>query len=258
MSKKLVSTLTCLAIVFVALNLQACDAVQQMIRGTPTPTPTLTHTPTPTLTPTPTYTLTPTITPSPTATPNLVATQQYETFFSKLQKYVDAEYISTTNGKYQNLGDHSLSLAKQGYFQWGMNGVNVKNFIVRSDVTMQTASRTISRSGCGFVFSRMRGASGESQIMLFLGQNGTAYSVMDGYEMHKNYYDIVPNPGEVELTLIVDGDKARLLVNDRAMIKWAPLRDITTDWGYSLISGSNEDFGTKCEFRNIDYWIIEE
>lgn len=237
------------------LFLSACASAPATSVPTVAPTQAATHTPEPTAT----KTSTPTITPSPTATPNLIATQQYEAFVSRLQKYVDAKYISSTKGTYQSLGDHSLSLAKQGGYQTEMNGVDVKNFIVRSDVTLQAASRTSARSGCGFVFSRFEFKPlGDAQIMLFLGQNGTAYNVLSGYEFNSNHYNTIPNPAEVELTLIVDGVTAHLLVNDREMIKWAPLKDITTDWGFAVISGSNEDYGSKCDFKNIDYWVIEE
>lgn len=243
----------------IIIALEACASDQQIMQNTPTDTllPPIKPTLNPTLTLT--VTLTPTITPSPTSTPHLIATEQYETFFSKLQGYIDAGYISSSNGKYESYGDVSFSLAKQGEYLLEMNGVDVKKFIVRSDVTIQTASRTSSRSGCGFVFSRSTFTSfGDAQIMLFLGQNGTAYSVLSGMEFNANYYDVVPNPGEVELTLIVNCDMARLLVNEREMIKWVPLKDITTDWGYTVISGSSDNFGTKCDFRNVDYWVIEE
>ncbi len=56
-----------LLLFFIAVNLQACGAVQEIF-ATATPTPTLTFTPTHTPTATATYTPTPTFTPTPTAT----------------------------------------------------------------------------------------------------------------------------------------------------------------------------------------------
>lgn len=138
--------IVCLAL---TLMLSACDA------GAPPATPTAVETNTliPTNTPTivPTATLTPTKTPIPTPTPNLAATQQYESFFSLVEKFSDEGLISSVNGEYYPLDDYSNSLAQSGYYNWATYDVaKPTNFILQAKVKIANATtENASKSGCG-------------------------------------------------------------------------------------------------------------
>src|ERR1041384_5655228 len=85
----------------------ACSAL-----ATPAPTETPKPTLTPTKTATPTKTPKPTSTPRPTATPNLAATQKYEDYEAEIQSYVDAGYLSSTDGSIKEIDDFSYDWAQ--------------------------------------------------------------------------------------------------------------------------------------------------
>jgi hypothetical protein len=136
-----------LMVFVLAINLQACGSIQQMVQGTITSTATLTYTPTLI----PTATLTPTQTPTPTATPNLAATQQYDDFFSLVQMYFDAGHVSVVEGEYKILADFSEELNQNFGYQWKETGVLAKDFIVKADFDWSVADQK-NYSGCGYVF----------------------------------------------------------------------------------------------------------
>lgn len=219
------------------------------------PEPTLTATATNTLTPTftPTITLTPTKTPTPTITPNLVATQQYETFIEQVKQFYEQGYIPSTKGTYQHLEDYSDSFAQAEYYQWNQIVPNAKSFIVRSDLTMETVNQTFARGGCGFVI--------HGYDMLMLSQKGNVYRFDPIFGIGPtNYLGESFNPWSLEIVLIYSGNNAWLFVDGKETLK-ANLNGLYQDnneLAFAVISGSNDDFGTRCDFKNNDFWLIEE
>jgi hypothetical protein len=241
-------------ITFVAFNLQACGSIQQIIQGSPTPTPTET----PTLTFTPTLTPTPTLKPTPTltstATPNLVATQQYEAFLPLVQKYFDAGYIPSMNGTYYQLDDYSDSLAKRGNYQWATLGMNVTNFIIKSRVTMSTANKSAPETGCGIVFRTI----GNFLQAVYIAQDDKAYFVVHNQINDQHYFNEIPNPAEFELILIINERYIKFYIDGKEALVYETYIDTHAgDLGFTVISGSNEDYGSRCDFKNTELWVIK-
>ena len=246
-------TLFYLAIILFGLNLQSCSTVQQMIQGTPTFTSTATLTTTPTLTATPTSTLTPTETPSPTVTPNLLATQQYEAFFPVVQQYFDLGYIPTLDGDFYVLDDYSDALAKKGYYSWGTMGKKVRNLIMKSHLTMLTANKASAETACGIVFR----VTGDYANVVFVGQNGVAFYGTNNQTFHSSRYGISSNPAEVDLVLLVNEQNIRLFIDgEKALVYDTFLDTYVGDVGFTVLSGSNDDFGSRCTFTNNGLWVI--
>ena len=237
--------LCCIFALFLIFGLQACSFGQVSVQ----PTPTVTHTET--ASPTATLTLTPTITPSPTATPNLVATQQYETFMERIQQFYEQGYILSTKGSYQHLEDYSDSYAKAEYYQWKQVVADAKSFILRSDLTMQTVNLTFPRGGCGFIIHGFD--------MLMLSQKGNVYKFDPIFGVgNSNYLGESFNPWSVEIVLIYSEENAWLFVDGKEKLKANLTYPSTNDLAFAVISGSNDDYGTRCDFKNIDFWTIEE
>ena len=263
-------TLGFLIIVLLSVNLQACSSVQQMIQGTPTFTPTVTLTPSPTFTVT--STSRPTKTPTPTITPNLAATQQYLEFTSFIQKAYDAGQISTTEGRYKQVNDFSDELAMNYGYRWLPTGVKAKNFIVRAEFNWEVANLK-NFSGCGYIFRQI------SQDYYYLvaldASNGTlltyASTGADGLgnlslihtsllPVKKNQLpDMGSNPYQATFTLIVNEGNAYTYINNNFFTEYR-LKSDTVDWSGDLASmvltGSETDFGTRCEITNAEAWII--
>jgi hypothetical protein len=238
-------------VIQIAANLQACVAVQQIAAETPTITPTTTSTQTPI--PTSTVTLTPTITPSPTRTPNLVATQQYVGFFPWVEKLYNDGLIPSVEGEYIHLDDYSDSFAKSGYYSWiTYSGLVPTKFILQAQVKITNAIQSSFKSGCGFVF----GEEDHPSAIFF---------ALDGHinffsgEHRINYLDstLFENPDGVKITLLVIEDVMRFFVNDRMGLMSKVFYQDPIRIGPAILSGNDQDFGTRCDFSEMSLWAID-
>ena len=266
MLKKLVSILSSLTILL-TMNLQACDAVQQMIQGTPTPTPTPTFTPTNTPTVTPTITLTPTKTPTPTITPNLTATQEYETFYSFLKQIFDAGQIpsiSPVTSTYKKLDDFSYQYAAEYGWVYFDTGITAKNFVIRADFTWSVADQK-NYSGCGFLFREEEENSKFYLIALdaldgvLLSYRWDYYDYSIGGNRRSKLPDMGQTPYEATFALVVYDNKAYTYINDNFYSEYDLKKNFLTKSGrlsYLVLSGSDKDFGTRCEISNVQIWKI--
>ena len=232
---------------------------------TPTVAPSSTPVP-PTLTAT--ATIPPTSTPRPTATPNLAATQAYEADQARLQKYVESGYIASTAGKVYSLDDSTQEMAQIHYLNYFASGYqdSVKDFAAWVDIKMSSAAPVSypEYSGCGFGFR--------------IKDNGDAYTAMVtndsvlvtwcfqalgnkcgrvGKTSGKGTVKL-PNPAEAHLEFIVNGGTAHALVNGELVAKYTLFGDRLVEPGffaYSIVSGTNKDYGTRCTMTNGKIWV---
>jgi hypothetical protein len=234
----------------------ACGLVSSLLPApTPTPTSTPTSTPLPTATPQPTGT--PTSTPQPTETPDVAATQQYEDFYTVVQKQFDAKVIPSLDGVYTPLKDQTIASAKNGFYEWNQFKHATDNFILRAEVTMETANRSSATSACGFVFR----TTSDTGHFVFLKQDGMAVYGLTGLEFTKKAYHILTNPAQFKLTLVVYHEVLRFFINDKLMISYDKVVYVPNfkgGWGPAVSSGSSQDFGTRCTFEKFELWEITE
>lgn len=234
-----------------SLALSACGAAAPAA----TPTATVTNTPLPP-TFTPTVTLTPTRTPTPTATPNLTATAQYDGFFTWVEKFAVEGIIPSVSGEYYPMDDYSKSFAKSGYFTWVTHDrVRSSNFIIQAKVTIANEIvKNASKSGCGFVFDEF-----VSNRAIFFSLDGNVNYRVDGYDYGSNYIDsaLYENPDGVLLTLLFSNNAMRFYVNDRLALSGTILYGGPFQVGPSVLSGTSEGFGTRCDFTQIAIWDMD-
>jgi hypothetical protein len=67
-------------------------------------------------------------------------------------------------------------------------------------------------------------------------------------------------PAEADFTLIVRGAYAFVLVNDRVIGEYtlAQSRSLKGGIGLTVLSGTNRDYGTRCEMTNLRLWLPNE
>jgi hypothetical protein len=68
------------------------------------------------------------------------------------------------------------------------------------------------------------------------------------------------NPAEADFTLIVKGAYAYALVNREVVGEYtlAQSRSLTGEIALSVLSGTNKDYGTRCEMTNVHVWVPAE
>jgi hypothetical protein len=230
-----------------------------------TPAPTDTAQPTVTITLTPTKTPKPSSTPRPTKTPNLAATQRMAGFNTETQSYFDKGYLTTADGQIKEIKDFSDELAKINYYSWLPLGLNVSDFYISAHFKWSSAYRNADTSGCGVVFAVQENYDHyaiflDKSSILFLNADQTAsYSKPVGLTRgvgHVKFDNPADHPVEADFTLIVKGAYAYILVDGKVVGEYtlAQSKILKGDIGLSVISGTNKDYGTRCEMTNIHVW----
>ncbi len=178
----------------------------------------------------------------------------------RVQGLFDAGYLTQTEGIYKRLPTYDDSWAQINWFQWTPTGEEPDAFVLRTDVSWDSASLTANHdvTGCGFVFNEQ---DKDNYYMVYLGLDGVAniFRVKGGWidaHWHK-YYKKVGNPeGGAEFVLVVqDGNFAFLVDGEEALT--VTDKKITGDMlGLTIVSGTNKGYGTHCRMEDIDLWTL--
>ncbi len=249
-----------LVIVFVSL---ACATSQPTPTSTPEPSPSpsasATITPTATRTPRPSPTL------RPTQTPNLAATQQAEELNVIVQEYFEKGYLATTDGRFRELEDFSYDWAQLGWYRPFLIQDGVGDFFLSAHFKWDSAFKNSDISGCGFIFGIQ---PNDDHYAVFLDRQKVFFLITDhrvgfskpvsptrGTGIVKFDY-----PAEADFTLIVKGAYAYVLVNGEVSAEYtlAQSRSSKGGIGLTVLSGTNKDYGTRCEMTNMHLWVAED
>jgi len=243
-------------ILLLALILPACSSFS------PPPTATNAAEPTATNTTTPTETLVPTSTPRPTSTPNVAATQKYDEFNAQAQKYFDLGYLSSTDGRFREFDDFYYEWAQLGSYKRFLLDANVKDFYISAHLAWESAYKNADISGCGIAFANQ--GDGE-HYAVFLDRTQVVF--VDADNRVNGSRLIGPTrgtgrvkfslPAEADFTLIVKGAYAYVLVDEDVVGEYtlSQSRNLRGDLALTVLSGTNKDYGTRCEMTNIHVWI---
>jgi hypothetical protein len=211
--------------------------------------------------PTPTKTVRPTDTPEPTATPDVAATQQYEEFSTLLQSYEELGYVNTTDGDTFEIDPFREEWAQIGWYRWWSFDEDISDFVFNARFSWSTASPTPDESGCGFVFGIQENGDHYSVFLdksriLFLMKRGS-YNYLVGKTRGPGRTDF-GNPAEADFVLAVKGQSAYVSV-DGEVTEYTLSMDQTSagDYGLTLLSGTNSDYGTRCEMTDMMMWTAK-
>lgn len=255
----LISALLILALVQLACTMSA-------LVPTPTPAPTATPSPTATITLTPTNTPRPSPTPRPTRTPNLAATQRMDAFNMEAQSFFDKGYLKTTDGKVKEMEDFSYDWAQLNWYNWLSLGESSADFYISAHFKWSNAYRQANPSGCGFIFAIQDNGDhyavflDRTQIIFLDADHRADYSRAVGLASGTGRVKIsnpADEPVEADFTLIVKDTQAFVLVDGKLLGTYllSTFRDLDGEIGLSVLSGTNKDYGTRCEMTNIHVWI---
>ena len=230
------------------------------------PVPTSTSTPQPTATKTlvPTVTLTPTRTPRPTATPNQTATQRAEERWAEVQSLYDRGYLATMDGQFDFFSDFEYEWAQlEWYRRFQLSGRAAdkaySDFVFSAHFKWSSAYRNADISGCGVAFAIQ---PNDDHYAVFLDRSKVLFAKTDYYYRpfgptrgtgRVKFDNPFDKPAEADFTLIVKDAYAYVLVDDELVGEYtlAQSRGVKGQIMLALISGTNKDYGTRCEITNI-------
>ncbi|HEX7556436.1 MAG TPA: hypothetical protein VF338_07410 [Leptolinea sp.] len=239
-----------LLIIMASSLLAACSSTTT---GTPTPSAT-------TATISPAETQTAIINPTSTSTPafSLTATSQVETMKQDMQKLADQKLVSNAEGNYFRVQDFTGEWAKLGYYHWWPLNRKPTNFSIRADVTWETAvpNANLSKAGCGFVFHE-QGA--DNLHFSYLSMDG----VVRNYRVEKKVFaDLQAGTAgkfkypsdSAKIMLVVDHQWIAFFVNNKMILRFKDNHLNGGGLSYAVASGTNNGFGTRCTFQNVELW----
>jgi hypothetical protein len=195
-----------------------------------------------------------------TATAEGKATAQAQDMYTLLEKLKSDGTLTSTEGNYYSLEDFSESWAQINWYQWWNTGHKPSNFVIRTHTAWESASKTANwfAAGCGFVF---RATDVDNHYMIFLALDGNVY--MRGYvdakyrEFGKGYAGRIDHiKGEADIVLAVQGDHIVYYVNGNKVFDKRNEELTTGELGLTLNSGTNKDYGTRCDMTNIELWEL--
>jgi hypothetical protein len=248
-----------LAVLVLGLALLACSAVQT---APPTAVPTIQLPPTAILLPT--ETLVPTSTPRPSATPDEAATQAYEDFYAQVKEYNDKGYFSSLEGSQTLLDDFSESWPQIGWYQWWPTELVVTNFVYSGHFKWSVASQTPEVSGCGIAFAIQDDGSNytffldKSRILGLQYIGGSNNTKAIGKTRGSGRVNIT-KPYEADFSMVLNDNHVYVYVDKAFIGEYTLSVDSNMDgkFGYTLLSGTNKDYGTKCEITNGRLWVFK-
>jgi hypothetical protein len=180
-----------------------------------------------------------------------------------IQKLYDEGVISKTSGEYHALSDFNESIAQIDYLFTYPRDYEAENFVISSKVEWDSASDTANwpTSGCGFYYAN------ENPDEFTLGATSLR---LDGYGViqqwvkgdgkilaKKNAGNIDVPKGDAELMLVVYDKRVTLYVNgSRIVSAYDGLVKLGT-LGFTISSGTNAGFGTRCQMTNVNLWIFD-
>lgn len=256
MHHKSLLTLMSFAFLFVLVSL-ACGSVQPTPESTSRVEPSATET----VVPTTTKTLRPSPTLRPTQTPDLVATQRAEKLHAAIQGYFEKGYLTTAEGGSRELDDFSYEWAQLGFYLPFPVEDSVGDFVLSAHFQWDSAFKNSNISGCGFMFGIQ---PNDDHYAVFLDRQKVLFLITDsslgfsrpvsptrGTGIVKFDY-----PAEADFTLIVKGTHAYVLVNGEVVGEYTLAQSRLSGGGLALtvLSGTNRDYGTRCEMTNLQLW----
>ena len=260
MHHKPLRTLMSFMFVLILVSL-ACATVQATPTSTSTPEPTATATSTPTAT----KTVRPSPTPRPTQTPNLAATERVEELNAEVQAYFEKGYLATTDGRFRELEDFSYDWAQLGWYNWLPLRDSASDFFLSGHFKWDSAFKNSDISGCGFIFGLQ---PNKDHYAVFLDRLKVYFLITDhtlGFSKPVSptrgtgtvKFDY---PAEADFTLIVKDAYAYILVDQEVVAEYtlAQSRSAKGGIGLTVLSGTNRDYGTRCEMTNLHLWMPEE
>ena len=257
MHRQPLHTIMSFILVLIVISL-ACATSQPTPAPTNTPEPTATGTAAPTSTQTPR----PSPTPRPTKTPNFAATERAEELNAEVRDYFDKGYLSTTEGRFRDLDDFSYDWAQLGWYKPFPVQDGVGDFFLSAHFKWDSALKNSDIAGCGFIFGIQENNDhyavflDRQKVFFLITDNRIGFSKPVGPTRGTGTVKF-DYPAEADFTLIVKDAYAYVLVDGEVSAEYtlAQSRSSKGGIGLTVLSGTNKDYGTRCEMTNLHIWL---
>jgi hypothetical protein len=162
------------------------------------------------------------------------------------------------------LDDFSYDWAQLGWYRHFPLPDSASDFFLSAHFEWNSAFQNSDISGCGFIFGVQ---PNNDHYAVFLDRQNVLFLITDarlgfskpvsptrGTGIVKFDY-----PAEADFTLIVKGTYAYVLVNGEVVGEYTLAQSRLARGGLALtvLSGTNKDYGTRCEMTDLHLWTPE-
>jgi hypothetical protein len=201
----------------------------------------------------------------------VTAKAETQTYLDKMKEetenYYDLGYLASTDGAYRKYGDFSEEWAQLNWYQWWILDDTARDFYLSAHFKWSSAYRNADVSGCGFVFAIQENGDHyavflDRSAIRFLSADQSPYvrklGVTRGTD-RVNFSNPADEPVETDFTLIVNNEYAYVLVDGEVVGEYtlSQSKALRGNLGLTLLSGTNKDFGTRCEMTNVHAWLAK-
>ncbi len=179
-------------------------------------------------------------------------------FHSLIDDLKQSGAVPDSKGSYYFHEDYTQEWARINWFKW-QPFASAKNFVISADISWQSASRTpnYAESGCGFV---MRETDNSNYLYAGVRLDGKAYlgGMRKGNRLSYGSFNFgtYSYKGDARFVLVVNENKMTAYVDGARMGKQMDiLVDDNGDLAFAVWSGTNKDYGIRCTFRNVFYYV---
>ncbi|HSQ25745.1 MAG TPA: hypothetical protein VLM80_01350, partial [Anaerolineales bacterium] len=148
-----------------------------------------------------------------------------------------------------------------GWYRYWSTGFSPENFVIASEIEWESASMSadFTRSGCGFVFGEI---DEENYSLAYLALDGFVHlvHVYDGdwrWLASRRYGRLSLPQGNANIMMVVDNQRITFFVNGEEVAAAYDRSYAAGALNYTLLSGTNKDYGTSCSMKNTELWVIE-
>ena len=195
----------------------------------------------------------------------MTATQRAEERSAEVQEYFDKGYVTTTEGRFTELDNFSDEYAYLGGYKPPLIVDSASDFFLSAHFRWSSALENSDTAGCGFIFGLQPNFD---HYAVFLDRTKVEFRIRNlelGYSTRVKPTRVTGQvnftyPADADFTLIVKGANAFVLVNGEVVSEYTLLqgRSVRGDLGLTVLSGTNKDYGTRCEMSNLHLWLPKE
>jgi len=194
------------------------------------------------------------------------ATQAAERIYTVVQDLYDQGFITSKEGSFQQLPPYEGEFAQIGYYRSvPIPDSFVKDFVLVMDVSWEVNDKANEwyRSGCGFAFRVSEDYDEYYNFILTLDGRINFAQLLKGYNgisISKAYWGQIENEKGSDTIIITAQGKTFQVFNtdlERIDIRYGE-KLVEGTMAYQVSSGSNKDFGTRCNFTDVDLWHLDD
>lgn len=189
------------------------------------------------------------------------STAEASSFLEIIQKLNADGTVGSTEGDFQVLNDLNEEMAMLNYFAHYETGYSGENFVFSSDIKWSVASMSsdFQWSGCGLMFGRQ---DNDNFDMTFVGLDGMNSSVRwtngKGTWLAQKHWGKPDLPeGSAKLMIAGYAQKFKVWINDTMVSSFYDSRYRPGEIMYSVVSGTNKDYGIRCQMTNSKLFIFK-